>query len=96
MAITKDDIVIGQRLSIKNNTRLENGPNLIVMNEKCHALDGLGELEPGAVITITAPLDNRAVRTAETVEFTIDGEGDEKYTTFWSFLKPRANILDDE
>ena len=90
-AIKPEDIVPGAKFELMNKPHLEGGANMIYMGEGCHYFDGAGELPPGTRITIASDLDNREVRTAKSVSFTIDeDETQTVYSTFYMFLKPRA------
>lgn len=90
--LTQDDIKPGVEFEVKNNTKLAEGPKLMIMAEDCDGLGPGGFLEPGTKLTIDCPLDNRAVPTAKTVAFTIEGYSG-VYTTFWSYFKPRVTKL---
>jgi len=91
MAITQDDIKEGAIFEIKNNTKLADGPNLMVMHEDCDYFGGSGHLQPGTQVMIDCPLDNRAVPTGLTVAFTIVGEPAHNiYTSFWCLFKSRV------
>ena len=92
MAITKDDIVAGALFEIKNNTKLQDGPDLMILNEDCDYFGGgTGTLPPGTQLRIDCPLDNRIVQTGLTVAFTIIGDESRTiYTSFWSLFKPRV------